>query len=145
MKIAISEDYQGFEKVSDKACFFNEATVAWRSNEHTAGIVKTGELSLMKPTAVCINTARAELIENGALRKCLKAGRPGFAGIDVGENESVKNVNFELLRLPNVVFRPHLGYVGQNSCELHLGKAFESVANYSQGGPIHIVNPEVLK
>ncbi len=137
----------GFEAAPGKADFFSESdvvTLHLRLNEHTAGIVKAGDLSLMKPTAVLINTARAELIENGALLNCLKAGRPGFAGIDVYENEPVKNANFELLKLPNVVCTPHLGYVEQNSYELYFGKAFENVVNYSKGKPTHIVNPEVL-
>lgn len=138
----------GFEAAPSKAVFFSEAdvvTLHLRLNEQTMAIVKASDLSLMKPTAVLINTARAELIESGALLKCLKAGRPGFAGIDVYENEPVKNANFELLTLPNVVCTPHLGYVEQNSYELYFGKAFENVVNYSKGRPTHIVNPEVLK
>ncbi|MEE1946873.1 D-2-hydroxyacid dehydrogenase family protein [Pedobacter sp. KR3-3] len=138
----------GFEAAHNKADFFSEAdvvTLHLRLNEQTMAIVKASDLSLMKPTAVLVNTARAELIESGALLKCLKAGRPGFAGVDVYENEPIKNANFELLTLPNVVCAPHLGYVEQNSYELYFGKAFENVVNYSKGRPTHIVNPEVLK
>tara|TARA_R110000868_G_scaffold409852_1_gene696264 strand:+ start:75 stop:368 length:294 start_codon:yes stop_codon:yes gene_type:complete len=96
----------------------------------------------MKPTAIIINTSRAELIEKGALLKCLKMGRPGFAGIDVYEEEPIYNIDFELLKMPNVVCTPHLGYVEKNGYELYFGKAFENVLNYINGNPTNIANPE---
>lgn len=137
----------GFGAAGSKADFFAAAdvvTLHLRLNENTIGIVSEADLSLMKPKAVLINTARAELIEEGALLKCLKLGRPGFAGLDVYTDEPIKNANFELLTLPNVVCTPHLGYVEENGYELYFGKAFENVVNYSKGKPSHIVNPEVL-
>lgn len=137
----------GFEAAQSKADFFQLAdviTLHLRLNKNTAGIVNAADLDLMKTTSVLINTARAELIEAGALQKCLKAGRPGFAAIDVYEDEPVKNANFELLTMPNVVCTPHLGYVEKNSYELYFGKAFENIVNYSKGEATNIVNPEVL-
>jgi len=137
----------GFESAQSKADFFQRAdvvTLHLRLNKNTAGIVSANDLSLMKTTSVLVNTARAELIEAGALQKCLKAGRPGFAGIDVYEDEPIKNANFELLTMPNVVCTPHLGYVEKNSYELYFGKAFENIANYSKGEATNILNPEVL-
>lgn len=137
----------GFEAAHSKAEFFQNVdvvTLHLRLNKNTAGIVSANDLSLMKTTSVLVNTARAELIEAGALQKCLKAGRPGFAGIDVYEDEPIKNANFELLTMPNVVCTPHLGYVEKNSYELYFGKAFENIVNYSKGEATNIVNPEVL-
>lgn len=138
----------GFESANSKEDFFRIAdvvTLHLRLNETTKGIVKEGDLSLMKPSAVIINTARAELIEAGALLKCLKKGRPGFMGVDVYEEEPVYNPDFELLKMPNVVCTPHLGYVEKNSYELYFGKAFENIVNFINGNPTNIANPEVLK
>lgn len=134
----------GFRKAATRKDFFRDADVIslhLRLNAATTGIVKEADLNLMKPTAVLINTSRAELIETGALLRSLKNGRPGFAGIDVYEEEPVYDTAFELMNMPNVVCTPHLGYVEKESYELYFGKAFENVMNYVNGTPTNIVNP----
>ncbi|WP_379084130.1 D-2-hydroxyacid dehydrogenase family protein [Pedobacter sp. UC225_65] len=138
----------GFEAALTKEAFFATADIIslhLRLNDQTFGIVKATDLALMQTSAALINTARAELIEKGALLKALKKGRPGFAGIDVFEQEPIYDPKFELLQLPNVVCTPHLGYVELNSYELYFNKAFENVINFINGLPSNIANPEVLK
>lgn len=137
----------GFESAASKEAFFKTAdvvTLHLRLNDDTFGIVKEADLMLMKHDAALINTARAELIEKGAMLKCLKLGRPGFAGLDVFEEEPVFNKDFELLTMPNVACTPHLGYVEKNGYELYFGKAFENVINFINGNPTNIANPDVL-
>lgn len=137
----------GYEAAESKTAFFKTADVVslhLRLNEATYGIVKESDLNQMKTSAVLINTSRAELIENGALLKSLKIGRPGFAAVDVYETEPVYDANFELLKMPNVICTPHLGYVEQNSYELYFSKAFENIINYATGNPSNIANPETL-
>jgi D-3-phosphoglycerate dehydrogenase len=138
----------GFESALSKAEFFRKADVVslhLRLSEITIGIVKEGDLGQMKPEAVLINTSRAELIEKGALLNALQRGRPGFAGIDVYEEEPVHHKDFEFLKMPNVVCTPHLGYVEKNGYELYFSKAFENVINYINGNPTNIANPESLE
>lgn len=137
----------GFEKAVSREYFFRNAdivTLHLRLNEATRGIVKEADLRLMKPTATLINTARAELLEKGALINALKAGTPGFAALDVYEEEPVYDKNYELLRMPNVICTPHLGYVEKNGYELYFGKAFENIVEFINGNPVNIANPEVL-
>ncbi|MDN3671541.1 D-2-hydroxyacid dehydrogenase family protein [Flavobacterium branchiarum] len=137
----------GFDEATSREAFFSQSdviTLHIRLNESTFGIVKETDLNLMKSDAVLINTARAELIEKGALLKCLKNGRPGFAGIDVYEEEPIYDMNFELLQLPNVICTPHIGYVEKDSYELYFEKAFENVISYINRNPTNIANPEVL-
>lgn len=137
----------GFEKAESKEIFFKTAdiiTLHLRLNEKTIGIVKEGDLLLMKENSVLINTARAELIEKGKLLKCLAKGKPTFVGIDVYDEEPIYDINYEFLKLPNVVCTPHLGYVERNGYELYFGKAFENIMNFIKGNPINIANPEVL-
>ena len=96
----------GFEIADTKQSFFSTADVIslhLRLSEKTLAIVKETDLSLMKPSSVLINTARAELIEKGALLKSLQKGRPGFAGIDVYEEEPIYNPDYELLKMSNVL------------------------------------------
>ena len=89
-----------------------------RLNDETRGIVKLDALSRMKPTALLVNTSRAELIEEGALVSALNRGRPGMAAVDVFESEPILQ-GHPLLRLENAVCTPHIGYVEQDSYELY--------------------------
>ncbi len=137
----------GFEQAPSKEAFFQSAdiiTLHLRLNDKTFEIIKAGDLELMKENAVLINTARAELIEKGALIAGLKTGKPKFAGVDVYLEEPIYAVNYELLHFPTVVCTPHLGYVEKNGYELYFGKAFENVMHYINGNPTNIANPELL-
>ena len=98
----------------------------------------------MKPTALLVNTSRAELIEEGALVSALNRGRPGMAAVDVFESEPILQ-GHPLLRLENAVCTPHIGYVEQDSYEEYFSAAFDNVVNFIAGSPTHLVNPEALK
>lgn len=115
-----------------------------RLNEETQGIVTLEDLSRMKPTALFVNTSRAELVEPDALIAGLNRGRPGLAAIDVFESEPILQ-GHALLRLENCICTPHIGYVEQESYELYFGAAFENVVNFIQGHPTQVVNPAALQ
>ena len=115
-----------------------------RLAENTRGIVKLEALSRMKPTALLVNTSRAELIEENALVAALNRGRPGMAAVDVFESEPILQ-GHPLLRLENAVCTPHIGYVEQDSYEMYFRAAFENVVNFIQQKPTNIVNPEALR
>ena len=115
-----------------------------RLAEATRGIVKIEHLSRMKPTALLVNTSRAELIEEGALVSALSRGRPGMAAVDVFESEPILQ-GHPLLRLENAVCTPHIGYVEQDSYEEYFSAAFDNVVHFIQGAPTNLVNPEALK
>ncbi|AWG26239.1 D-2-hydroxyacid dehydrogenase family protein [Flavobacterium kingsejongi] len=137
----------GFESAENKMDFFRLADVIslhLRLVPETTGSVTALDLATMKSTAIIVNISRAELIQEGALENALGMGNPGFAAVDVYENEPVYDVNYPLLQLPNVICTPHLGYVEQQSYELYFGKAFENILAYANGTPTAIVNPEIL-
>jgi D-3-phosphoglycerate dehydrogenase len=115
-----------------------------RLSERTRGIVRLDALSRMKPTALLVNTSRAELLEENALVAALNRGRPGMAAVDVFESEPILQ-GHPLLRLENAVCTPHIGYVEQDSYELYFGAAFDNVVNFIRNEPSHLVNPEALK
>jgi D-3-phosphoglycerate dehydrogenase len=119
-------------------------TLHLRLHEATRGIVKHDALTRMKPTALLVNTSRAELIEEGALVGALNRGRPGMAAVDVFESEPILQ-GHPLLRLENAVCTPHIGYVEQDSYELYFRAAFENVINFIQQKPTNIVNPDALR
>jgi len=127
--------------------FFETADVLslhLRLNDATRGIVRLDALSRMKPTALIVNTSRAELIEENALVAALNRGRPGMAAVDVFESEPILQ-GHPLLRLENAVCTPHLGYVEQDSYERYFGDAFRNVVNFINNEPTNLVNPEALK
>jgi len=115
-----------------------------RLNEETAGMVTLEDLSRMKPTALFVNTSRAELLEPDALLVALNRGRPGLAAIDVFESEPILQ-GHALLRLENCICTPHIGYVEQESYELYFSVAFDNVVNFIKGTPTNIVNPGALQ
>lgn len=115
-----------------------------RLSELTQACISASDLGLMKPTALLVNTSRAELLAPDALLLALNRGRPGMAAVDVFESEPILQ-GHPLLRLENCICTPHLGYVEQDSYELYFGAAFDNVVNFVRGTPTHVVNPEVFK
>ena len=115
-----------------------------RLDKSTRGIVTAEDLSRMKPSALLVNTARAELIAPGALAEALKKGRPGLAASDVFENEPVVNGNHPLLKLDNALCTPHTAWLEQDTYELYFGEAFDNIVAFVAGKPANIVNPEAL-
>ena len=113
--------------------------------EATRGIVAAADLARMKPTAILVNTSRAGLVTRGALVEALKAGRPGFAAVDVYEKEPVRDTKDPLLKLPNVVCTPHIGYVSREEYELQFSDIFDQINDYAAGKPANVVDPDVLK
>ena len=102
-----------------------------RLTKETRGIVTPNDLARMKRDALLVNTSRAELIEADALVTALRNGRPGFAAVDVYEEEPILGAAHPLLSMDNVVCTPHLGYVEQDSYELYFGQAFDAVVAFA--------------
>jgi D-3-phosphoglycerate dehydrogenase / 2-oxoglutarate reductase len=137
----------GYTLAQSKDAFFAECDVLSlhiRLVEATRGIVTAADLARMKPTAVLVNTSRAPLIEPGALVNALRAGRPGYAAVDVYEQEPLTDPDEPLLRLDNVVCTPHIGYVTREEYELQFSDVFDQITAYAAGSPINVVNPAAL-
>jgi len=73
----------------------------------TYHLLSARRLKLLQPHAIVVNTARGEIIDEGALTDLLTQGAIGGAGLDVFEFEPA--INPKLLKLPNAVLLPHLG------------------------------------
>lgn len=115
-----------------------------RLGDATRSIVRLADLARMKPTALLVNTSRAELIEPDALVSALNRGKPGMAAVDVFESEPILQ-GHALLRLENCICTPHIGYVEQDTYEMYFGAAFDNIINYLRGTPTNIVNPGALQ
>jgi len=102
-------DRLGIELV-DKIRLFEEADVVSvhaALTPETRHLVGAKELSLMKRTAILVNCARGEIVDEAALADALKAGAISGAALDVFEKEPP--AGSPILSAPNVVFTPHLG------------------------------------
>jgi D-3-phosphoglycerate dehydrogenase len=115
-----------------------------RLDDDTRALITLDDLSRMKPTALLVNTSRAELIADNALVAALNRGRPGMAAVDVFESEPILQ-GHPLLRLENAVCTPHIGFVEQDNYEQLFGTAFDNLLNFIAGTPTNIVNPDALK
>ena len=137
----------GLQAAPSRADFFEQCDVVsvhLRLNDDTRAIIGLDDLARMKPTALFVNTSRAELVEDGALVSALNKGRPGLAAVDVFETEPILQ-GHPLLRLENAICTPHIGYVELDSYELYFGAAFDNVINFIAGQPSNIVNPDALR
>ena len=137
----------GYAMAQSKQDLFARAdvlSVHLRYGPRSARAVTRADLDLMKPSALFVNTARAELVESGALEQALMAGRPGFAAVDVYENEPIMNGEHPLLKMDNVVCMPHQGWADRETFELYFGEAFEQVRLFATGGTLRLANPDVV-
>ena len=136
----------GYRAATSKEALFERSDVLSlhvRLRPETHGIVGPDDLARMKPTALIVNTARAELIQPGALLDALRNGRPGFAAVDVYEQEPITNGDHPFLSMPNVLCTPHLGWAEWPNFELYFREAFEQIVAYETGQPMRLGNPNV--
>jgi D-3-phosphoglycerate dehydrogenase len=136
----------GYARAASQQALFERSDVLSlhvRLTRDTHGIVGADDLDRMKPTALIVNTARAELIAPGALLAALRRGRPGYAAVDVYEQEPIIGGDHPLLAMPNVLCTPHLGWAEWTNFELYFREAFEQIVAYQRGLPLRLANPEV--
>ncbi len=137
----------GHTAAASKEAFFESSDILslhMRLLPATRGIVTAADLARMKPTSILVNTSRAPLIVSGALEAALRAGRPGMAAVDVFEQEPVRGTDHPLLKLPNVVATPHIGYVTRDEYQIQFTEIFDQILSYAAGTPDNVVNPDVL-
>ena len=104
-------------------------------SEPTRKLINAGRLALMRPDAILANTARSALIDMKALEEALEKGRPGFAALDVYDDEPLPP-GYSLAKRDNVVLMPHLGFVNDPSFEKFGTGAVENLMNWLEGRPL---------
>lgn len=136
----------GCQAAESREAFFAQSDVLslhLRLNDATRSLVTADDLARMKPSALFVNTSRAELLAEGALETALRRGCPGFAAIDVFESEPLPPKT-SLLSIPTLLATPHIGYVEKDSYELYFRAAFQNVLDFAAGMPKNICNPDAL-
>ena len=103
--------------------------------DETANLIDAAALALMKPTAVLVNTARGEMIDQEALHAALSDGTLFAAGLDVTTPEPLPT-DSPLLALPNCVVLPHIGSATVHAREGMAVMAAENVLAGLAGNPL---------
>jgi phosphoglycerate dehydrogenase-like enzyme len=112
--------------------------------DDTAGLIGADELTLMRRTAVLVNTSRGALLDEAALADALGAGRLRGAALDVFADEP--EVPRALGDLRNVVLTPHIGGLSVRSVASMTERATAHVLDALHGRPdaSAVANPAVL-
>lgn len=113
-------------------------------SDRTRGLIGAGELALLKPGAVLVNTSRGPLVDEKAMIEALKSGRLAHASLDVYDTEPLP-ADHPLRRMENVTLSPHLGYVSEDVYAAFYQDSVENVEAWLDGKPVRVVNPEALK
>ena len=113
------------------------------STPETTGLINSETLSLMKPSAFIINTARGEIIREGDLVKALEEKKIAGAGLDVFEHEP--KIHPGLLKMDNVVILPHIGSASMETRTKMGLIAAENLISFFKGQlPPNCLNPEIF-
>ncbi len=113
-------------------------------SDQTRGMIGARELSLMKPSAFLINTARGGLLDHGALAKALADGRLAGAALDVQDREPA-DLSQPPYNDPRVIVTPHAAFYSSESVEeLRRRVAHQVGIRLTGGRPENVVNPDVL-
>jgi D-3-phosphoglycerate dehydrogenase len=109
-------------------------------NRHMIG---RNEISLMKPTAYFVNTARGVLVDESALYEALRDRKIAGAAMDVFETEPP--IGSPFLTLDNVILTPHIASWTTDALRKEASVAAEEARRILLGiRPVNLVNPEVL-
>lgn len=108
-------------------------------NKDTEGLIGVEQLAVMKPTAILINTARAELVNEKALAEALDAGKLAGAASDVTLCDS------PLFRCSKAVLTPHIAWYTAEARKKKTDICLDNVDRFIHGSPQNVVNPEVLE
>jgi len=127
--------HQALVRESDFLCLHVPLT------KETDGLIGNRELSMMKPTAFLINTARGRVIDETALVEALASRKIAGAALDVFEREP--EVHAKLLSMPNVILAPHIGTCTSETRLRMAHLAVENLLSALAGRrPPNLINPE---
>lgn len=100
--------------------------------DDTRGLINEQNIKKMKDGVILINTARGAMVVAEDLAEALKSGKVAFAGIDVHENEPIKD-GYSLQNLNNVILTPHIAGITYESFSGMMQDAMRNIQKFEQG------------
>jgi len=107
-------------------------------SESTRHIISAPDLDLMKTTAYLVNTSRSGLIDETALCAALHNASIAGAALDVFDHEPITE-NAALLRTPNTIVSPHMGYVTEQNYQTYFSDAVANIQSWRAGIPLRLL------
>ncbi len=107
------------------------------STPETRGLVSAASLRAMKPTAFLINTARGDLVDEGALTAALDQGVIAGAALDVVIREPIAS-DHPLLRNPRCIVTPHMAWSALGARQRLMQTTAENISAYRRGSPQNV-------
>ncbi len=101
-------------------------------NDETRHILNAAALAALKPGTILVNTARAGLVETGALIAVLRSGHLRHAALDVFDEEPLLPGG-ELATLPNVTLTAHSGFNTPEASETLIRRGLDIAKGLSEG------------
>ena len=106
----------------------------------TRHMISTREFGLMKSTAILINTARGNLVDEAALAEALTSKRIAGAGFDVLSVEPPKAGNPLLdLDLPNFILTPHISWSSREAMQFLADQLIDNIEAFVAGSPRNVL------
>jgi glycerate dehydrogenase len=106
----------------------------------TRHMIGTREFGLMKPSAILINTARGNLVDEAALVEALNSQRIAGAGFDVLSVEPPREGNPLLdLDLPNFILTPHVAWSSREAMQMLVDQLVDNIEAFVAGAPRNVV------
>jgi len=131
------EGYTPFDAVLREADVISLHTPLTAETRH---MISTHEFGLMKPSALLINTARGNLVDEAALIEALQSGRIGGAGFDVLAVEPPREGNPLLdLDLPNFILTPHVAWSSREAMQTLADQLVDNIEAFAAGTPRNLV------
>ena len=127
----------GIRKASGYEQLFSEADVVSLHcplTDETRHLVNRERLSLMKPTAILINTGRGPLLDEQAVADALTEGRLYAVGVDVLTEEPPRKGS-PLITAPRCYITPHIAWASAAARRRLISIATSNVAAFLRGEP----------
>ncbi|MBR4742433.1 MAG: D-2-hydroxyacid dehydrogenase [Desulfovibrio sp.] len=107
--------------------------------EDTKFIINQKTLALMKPSAILINTARGQLLDEAAVAEALHQRKLHALGVDVLSQEPPQ-LNHPFFSTPNTLITPHIAWATSNARQRIIDLTAENIQNWLLGKPYNCVN-----
>jgi len=135
----LAVEYRSLDEVLRESDF---VSINAALSSETVHLIGERELTLMRPSAYLVNTARGPIVDEKALVRALEEKRIAGAALDVYEHEPL--VEPGLINLPNVVLTPHLGSAALDTRERVAGILVDNAIAVIEGRrPPNLYNPEI--
>ena len=137
-------DVQHHESLPSLMATSDAVSVHMVLSERSTGLVDAEALAAMREGSILVNTSRGPIVDQAALLKSMKAGRPWKAALDVYDEEPLPADSplrdKALTESGRLVLSPHLGYVTQQTWETFYTQTVDAILAWQGGEPVRVLN-----